>query len=122
MNKAELVESIIGYYGLAGDTLSLYITVISAYLIVAYLAGHKLERSQMAIISVLFVVMSATMSYAAFAYMHRGFEYAIAQESMNPNADSYATPMLIAILPLLMMGGIVASLYFMWQVRHPKTE
>jgi hypothetical protein len=64
MNKAELVESIIGYYGLAGDTLSLYITVISAYLIVAYLAGHKLERSQMAIISILFVVMSTTMSYA----------------------------------------------------------
>jgi hypothetical protein len=60
--------------------------------------------------------------YAAFAYMQRGFGYAIAQESMNANVDSYASPVLIGVLPALIAGGIVASLYFMWSVRHPKTE
>lgn len=122
MEEADVVESIIGYYGLAGETLTFYFTVISAYLIVAYLVGDKLERSQMLIISTLFIVMSGMMSYAAFAYMQRGFEYARLHERINPDVDTYANQILVGVLPSLMVGGIAASLYFMWSVRYPKAE
>ena len=122
MEEADIVESIIGYYGLAGETLTFYFTVVSAYLVVAYLVGDKLERSQMLIISTLFIVMAGMMSYAAFAYMQRGFEYASLHESINPNVDTYANPILVGILPSLMVGGIAASLYFMWSVRRTKNH
>lgn len=64
MTEAELVESITSYFDIAVSGMALYLTACSGYLIVAYLVGKKLTRSQNFIISTLFCFMASVMTYA----------------------------------------------------------
>jgi hypothetical protein len=122
MSEGEIVEAITAYYDLAISLVALYVTVISAYLIVAYLAGSRITSSQMMIISVLFIVMAGVVTYGAYGFLRRAFEYIAMQAELSPELTNYANPMLAYLLPALMLGGIFAALKFMWDVRHPKTE
>ena len=118
MSEGEIVEAITSYYDLVISLMGLYITVVSAYLIVAYLAGSKLTTSQIFIINVLFVVMSGVTTYGAYGFLRRAFEYIEMQNALNPNLTSYATPILAIVLPALMLGGIIAALKFMGDVKR----
>ena len=44
MTEAELLEAATSYFELATGMISLYLTITSAYLIVAYLVGARLTR------------------------------------------------------------------------------
>ena len=117
MSEGEIVEAITAYYDLVISLVGLYITVISAYLIVAYLAGSKITGSQMMIISTLFVVMAGVVTYGAYGFLRRGFDYIDMQSALSPELTNYATPLLAYLLPGLMLGGIFAALKFMRDVR-----
>ena len=72
MTEAELIESMTEYFGLNAEMLSIYLTVTSGYLIVAYLVGGKLTRSQLVIISGLYIMFAAATTYLAIGYGMRG--------------------------------------------------
>ena len=46
MSESELVEATNSYYELLVAMISLYMTFTSGYLIVAYMAGSRISRSQ----------------------------------------------------------------------------
>ena len=119
---AELIESSASYWELTVDILSFYLTVTSGYLIVAYLAGDKLTRSQMIIISTLYVSMAGMSAYGATAWAIRALYFAqqmITFDGAMPYPPSEFIP---AALGLFLAGGIIACLKFMWDARHPKSE
>lgn len=120
MTEAELVESAGIYYTLVGDMLSLYLTATTGFLIVVYMVGTKLTRTQLIIVSSLYLVFSIVSSYLAVGYGLRGMSYAWRITEVNPDADIYATNTVPITLGIVLMGGIIASLKFMWDVRHPK--
>jgi hypothetical protein len=122
MTESELVEASSSYFDLSIQVLSFYMTVTSGYLIVAFLAGAKLTRPQMSIISTLYIFMTVVGTYAAFAWMSRGTQYVLKLEALESSGAVYANPALPFIVSAILMGGIVASLVFMWGVRHPKTH
>ena len=122
MDMAELVEATTLYYGLAVDVLSFYMTVTSGFLIVAYLAGSKLSRPQVFIISTLYIGMAALAAYAATVWVLRGYFFAYQQLEMDDSIPIYATYGIPYCLGLFLFGGIIACMKFMWDVRHPKTE
>jgi hypothetical protein len=62
MTEAELVEAVNSSWSLVIDAMGSYMTIVSAYLIAAYLAGEKLTTSQAGIISALFVTMTSLCS------------------------------------------------------------
>ena len=120
MTDAELIESMTEYFGLNAEMLSIYLTVTSGYLIVAYLVGGKLTRSQLVIISGLYIMFAAATTYLAIGYGMRGIHYAEILRSQSPSTPLYSTELLPAVIALALLGGIVASLKFMWDSRHPK--
>jgi len=113
----------------AGFTILL--TIISAYLVAAYVAGDKLTRPQVIIANATYLVGAAVMVVLQLSSKQameivRGnmaatwLEYGEVELAQRISAAGIS-PMDIA-WPTLMVVGIFVPFYFMWSVRHPKTE
>jgi hypothetical protein len=116
---------------------TIYLTVVSAFLGAAYVGGARLTRPQAIIASSVFTsagLFSAQQVYAFFnefdsklrhigeIYLQMAHAYnkpAWVATGQGVKADA-AAGMHEYILLGLMVLGILASLYFMWSVRHPR--
>jgi hypothetical protein len=103
----------------------LLITLMSGYLVVAYLVGKRLTRAQILVTNTLFLISASFFVAGAFQL---NIDAQIARKAMAlqiPELDlfSYAEvniylwPSIVAIVYSCL---VFASLFFMWQVRHPK--
>ena len=106
----------------AGESFSLYISLLIAYLITSYMVGHKLTSTQSTIISSLYVVAAILPTWSVYTYMSRAIPVADALEKVNPGIIYGAQPMPRNIATVILVIGIFAALKFMWDVRPPKTE
>lgn len=106
--------------GLAG--ISLYLSVVSAYLFVAFSAGAMLTRSQTFIVSILFIAAASLFTYVAVANVLRQTYFLERLAEIETDATLFFSERSAAILAIVMILGIFASLKFIWDVRHPKTE
>jgi hypothetical protein len=122
MTEAELVESWGLFLGNSQAGLGLYVSILTGYLIVAYLVGAKLTRVQVWIVTTLFTFASTSVSLWFSAWWGRALEFALEAKELNPNRRVDNSPEALWIFTIMLWLGIVASLYFMWTVRHPKTE
>ncbi len=103
------------------EALMLYFTVSSGYLIVAYLVGASLTRSQVTFLSALFVVFIFYSLWGVSQYWAIGDEARIALEQLGALDQirlNYLglNPVVIA-LPMGILG-MIGSLKFMWDVRR----
>ena len=122
MSDAELWELILISQGNMGSILGIFLSLISAYLIVAYLVGSTLTRVQSLTVNVLFLVAGITCTIASTAFLSRA---AFLLQFTDPKYRSPGTgfiPIAPYIALVLFILGIVASLKFMWDVRHPKSD
>ena len=100
--------------------LERFITVLFGYLIVAYFIGAKLSRVQAGIMTALYL----------FWLSRLGIVLGVLANNANIILDEMRkiSPILAVSIPSLLMLYFLlsiltfASLYFMWSVRHPKTE
>lgn len=117
--------------------LTLYLTIMFAYLVAAFISGARLSKGQVLIGSVIFTATSAFTVSQIISYLSEmhdqkvaiGRHYiAMASEFKKPGylemANDISQTAFIdwsdATIVSLLVAGIVASLYFMWSVRHPK--
>lgn len=97
----------------------LYITIVFGYLVVAYMAGAKLLRSQVVIVNSLFILFTLLVKlgeHGAFtraAFLHNF----ISPEYTPTHPDSLQIA--ASVTYLVGIIGVVASLIFMWLIRHP---
>jgi len=102
--------------GQAQSAMNLYLSAVSGYLLVAYFLGADLTRLQTTIITVLFIFFGIANTYAVMSYFDSaaffGHTYGAGR------APLWAGPS----TGVLFAGGILASLKFMWDVRHSKKE
>jgi hypothetical protein len=122
VTESELIEAGNSTFALVVELLGFYMTVTSAYLVVAFIAGLRLTRFQITIISTLYVFMASVSTYALYLWCMRAVDYMFKLQetgtsaTMNPN---YYVPM---ILTITLVGGIFTSLIFMWNVRNSKNN
>ena len=122
MTEAELIESISTLTEGAGDSVTLYLTTVSAYLLVAYFVVAKLDRLQTTIISVLFLFFSVAFVFAIQASLVNMVSIGNELKVIRPDWIVFAsTPFNLACL-VVDTGGVLVSLYFMWHIRHPKIQ
>ena len=102
--------------------MAILLSVLSAYLVVAYLAGSKLTRSQVVIVNSLYILVSVFLVWAMFVLSQRALEVATLAINISTQRELAPTPNVA--LALVAMFGVcsLASLKFMWDVRHPKAE
>ena len=123
MTESELIEAITSYFDIALVALTLYVTICSGYLIVAYMVGGNLTNSQALIVSTLYCFVAATTTYAFHTWSVRSFDYLSFQESSGLSSiELGATPSMGSTLTVIMLAGVLACLKFMWDIRHPKTD
>jgi hypothetical protein len=122
MSEAELWELILISQGNMGAKLAVYISVVSGYLIVAYLIGQKLNTVQCATVTILFAVTGLMLTTASYAFLSRGAFLMQFTDTTYRSPASAVIPFAPAILSLILILGLGASLKFMWDIRHPKTE
>ena len=115
MNPLEFSEAFAALVEASISATALYVTAVSGYLVVAYLAAEKLTRSQLIIISALFILFALVMTLAGFSLSERAIELEVAFEGKRDLIDSISYFMLAA-----QILGIVAALKFMLDARDPR--
>lgn len=120
MTEAELIDGIIGYNSTVPAWLALYVTVLSGYLIVAYLVGKDLTRSQMTIVSGCFALFTTLCSYAALGNSKRILEFTNELRALNPDRQFAMNEIVLYSVAFMLFTGIFVGLKFMWDVRHSK--
>lgn len=122
MSEFELEDLVTSSSLAAVEVLTVYITITTAYLIAAYLAGRQLSPTQTLIVTVLYVGAATMMTWACFGYSTRAIGFVDQLEMLNPDNRYGAQPFVRNTILVVQALGIVASLKFMWDVRHPRTE
>ena len=122
MTEAEFVEAITSYVGVAAVQSTQGLGLLFAYIIVAYLVGSKLTRKQVLAISFLYVPIYVSTIAATMAAQVRAGVYAQRLKELRPDDViflGYGNQIFPAVFGMLCL---LASLWFMWSVRHPKNK
>ena len=122
MTEYELVDAIASYNEQGMSSLLAYFTVTSGYLVAAYLAGKDMTRSQVFVISTFYASVAVLVTYSTVGSYSRSIFYWSDLLILRPETASYMKPWIIYTGLAVMIGGIVACLKFMWDIRHPKAE
>jgi hypothetical protein len=106
------------------ESMTLYLSVISGYLLVAYFVGSNLTRSQAAFISSIFTVFA---SYALWGVAQYWWIGDMAREVLESRGLNDIELNYIGLNPALIGApigvlGIYGALRFMWHVRHPGSQ
>ena len=118
MTEYELVDALNSTMGLLSSNLVAYVSFVSAYLIVAYMAGQKLTRQQTAIVSVLFIYGAGLTIFALWGLSTRVGFTANALYAANPDYPvAFGTGYREALVICCSLG-LIASLQFMWKIRQ----
>ena len=115
MSEFAFVEAFSALMSASLSAMGLYFTAVTGYLIAAYLIGERLTRSQLMIISTLFVIFALIMIFSGFSMAERAIELEVAFEGERDALDYAGYVLLISGIL-----GILASLKFMADVRNPK--
>ena len=124
MTEYEMTDVIMSRFGQMTDQASLYFALVSGYLVTAYLVGARLTKFQVTVINSLFLLWTAGIlgGYMSTVRDTLVLEAAIREignvmigGSMGDSTYAYSFAVVQAV-------GIVASIAFMWSVRHPRTN
>ena len=109
----------------SGDTLvyiPLFISILSGYLVVAWLVGNQLTRAQVVLINALYIAVSLLLGASWAKRVSVTLSYQRELIAMNPRRVEVMGDWLIPIVTLIAIAFLIGSLKFMWDIRHPKTE
>jgi hypothetical protein len=124
MNEFELGEMLYSAYSLSSDGAAIYFTLVTAYIVASYVVGDKLSTAQMLIISALYVVWSLGLINVQYTQILAvtGFQRELSALGGSPLLIQQNTQVATWGFIGVQISGMLASLYFMWSIRHPKTE
>ena len=100
-----------------------FLTVVSSYLLVAYLVGEKLTKGQVILVSGLFFFWAFAQILAQISQINslikidRIMFESFPESPLQTDSNAARLNYLWLLLEFLV---IIASLHFMWSIRHPK--
>jgi hypothetical protein len=101
-------------YGEAGMmATTVYLTVVSGYLITVYLVGAKLSRPQLLTISTLFTIFAFLFSFGTLSY----FNLAIVLLGERPGKYYFMVQYFPFSLFIIELAGIMAAIKFTVEIR-----
>jgi len=109
-----------GHAERAVDVIQQFGTLLFGYLIVAYFIGAQLTRVQAAILTALYLFWMARL-VLVMNMIWVGAQFTLAEmKKISPDLDP-AVPSVLGLYAFFFILTL-GSLYFMWTIRHPKTE
>lgn len=112
------------FFGNYAAHLSIYLTLVFGYCVVAFAAGERLTRFQVVLVSLMFFCAAELQALLMSSWVNRAYDVTVLMTSLNPdmiiNSSLKAGTQAVGVA--LWQLGIIASLSFMWSVRNPKAE
>ena len=119
MTEYEIIDLLQQRYSELGTLSTQFFTLVSAYVITAYLVGSKLTRLQLYIVSTLYVIWAVSNSAAVWnAVSTSNFYLTTLQEMGSDLPHNNSVPVTMAYLVLVQGGSLLGSLYFMFSTRR----
>ena len=121
--QAELFQIIIGLVENIGTHLSIYLTIVTAYLVAAYLVGKNLTRLQVSVATFIFVVayifeaLFLTVLFRSIVNATRAYSERF---SVHSEANIYMVYGTQVVALVILIVIFISSIWFMWSVRHSK--
>ena len=122
LTEYELAELLRSHTSDSLTFIPLILSMTSGYLIVAWLVGNQLTFSQVSLVNTLF-----TFSFVVFAMAwYRRIEAAESFQSellaINPERVVLVPTNLVPSAAIVSILIVIASVKFMWDIRHPKAN
>lgn len=122
MTEAEALETIGIYTANAHTAFTLYLSFTFAYFASAHFVGRKLTHYQVFAATGLYIVSATTGLLAVIANVQVWGAIASETRTVMDGLPLFDSRLWVAFLSTTMIMGIFLSLYYMWDVRHPKSE
>ena len=126
MTEFELGEMLHNQFAVMWQAGQMYFTLVSAYLVASYVVGTKLTRQQNAVITILYVVWIASVIFGQVTSAGAVLRLENALRAIDSitigGGASLETESAVYAFMFVQIAGVLASLWFMWSIRHPKTE
>lgn len=119
MSQYELLE--LAQSALSNSTASyaIFLSIVSGYLITAYLVGANLTRTQVGLLTILFLLVTAIATWAMSAFVYWADQYSTMARGESVPSTILSTqpflPILVATVNILTVAG---CLFFMWNIRN----
>lgn len=123
MTEYEILELTYSLLDSMATVFAVYLTIITGFLIVAYLIGRQLDTSQVWVINSLFVAITLVQIYSVFNYaveIESLLQLKAKVSNLTPFQQALAQQYSMYITALLMLFGVCASLYFFWNIRRAR--
>ena len=131
MTEYEMTDIIMSRFSNMTEQASLYFALVSGYLITAYLIGGRLTRLQVSVVNGLFILWTVGIasgyntSVAAVVELETAIGHLNSRtisDNLGAGALGSGNALSAHLFTIVQLIGIIASLVFMWSVRHPKTK
>ena len=124
MTEAELLAASSACWSNCIALVAIYVSILSGYLIVAKIAGKSMTRSQIVIVNIIYVGLTTFLIIAEASFTIAAIDMdRLAIELTTQRSEAfYSYSFLAHVLTIFYFICALASLKFMWDVRHPKTE
>ena len=122
MVEAELLEISSMTWGNAIALAGLVITLISGYLIAAYIVGADMTHSQSVLINILYIGFASFLVLSFFAFSQSAIHLDALAYEMSTQRSIEPRPELAYTVGIFMGFCVLASLKFMRDIRHPRSE
>ena len=118
MGAYELIDLLNSTVSAMVAAFTLYLTMLSAYLVTAYVVGKNLTRDQLLIITIVFLVAVEMFAVGTFGVARRAAWTSKELSSVSPDYPFTFPGWGPYSLLLIMQIGIAASLKFMLDIRR----
>ena len=122
MTEAELMELVQSVWANYLSTMALFISVISAFLIIAYIAGGRLTRQQVILVNTLMGIFTGFGVAGMYGFSLTGTEAMLLAIEISTQRTKIGITTVPEITLTVFPAIVLACYKFMWDVRHPKTE
>jgi hypothetical protein len=123
IQKNQLSQLLASLSDALGTHISIYLTIVTGYIIVAYLVGTKLTRLQVAIATGIYLVAyifeSLILTTIIRTIGKQSSQLLLLDPAVAIGMMAQARAPYIGLV--ILIAGLIAPLWFMWSVRPPKS-
>ena len=121
MTPYELSDLAQSAFGNATANYAVFLSVVTGYLVTAYLIGAELTQVQVRLLTALFLVVAVILIWSMSAYVFWGERYStLARPDGVQRSLMAPQPWVPVVLALVNLLTVTVCLFFMWNVRHRK--
>jgi hypothetical protein len=122
MSEYELADSIASMIAVLLTWIGLSFTILTAYLVTAYIVGKSLTRSQVWMINIFFCLYQVVTINGVYTSGSRYLEFVQELGAINPERIYSFNVTGLYFVTALFTIVIIVALKFMWDVRHSEKQ